>query len=56
MTYWDYFKNVLIWNYQNKKEGSYAKICVYKKLPGGGQFYKYLSNKITFFHSVKKIE
>ena len=23
---------------------------------GGGQFSKYLSNKITFFHSVRRIE
>ena len=29
---------------------------VYNLLPGGGQFSKYLSNKITFFCSVKRIE
>ena len=29
---------------------------VYNMLPGGGAFNPNLSNKITFFHSVKRIE
>ena len=29
---------------------------VYNMLPGGGSFNPNLSNKITFFHSVKRIE
>ena len=29
---------------------------VYNMLPGGGLFNPNLSNKITFFHSVKRIE
>ena len=32
------------------------KLRVYNMLPGGGQFTCRLSNNITFFHSVKRIE
>ena len=39
---------------QSTKKVKLWKTNVHYMLPGGGQFYKYLSNNITFFHHVLK--
>ena len=58
-----FFQGKLIRQFWGKINRQSTKRCtkfilapVYNVLPGGGQFSKYLSNKITFFCSVKRIE
>ena len=38
------------------RQSTFILTPVYKMLPGGGGLYSLLSNIITFFHSVRRIE